>query len=402
MPSKRVKPQRRPHVPSIAIYVETATSWGRRIIGGILEYAREHGPWHVHIEPHGPEDAYRIPEGVPLDGIIARVGTVAFAESLKTAGVPVVNVSSIRLEGHSFPRVIGSLEATSRRAAELFRSRGFVHYAYVGNPAKDYVQTQFHAFERVLGELGFECAFFNQLDRQTELLRWLRALPKPAAVFCWGPSVGRRVIDACLSAGITVPHDVAVLGSDYDELLSEASYPPQSGVRFAGEQIGGIAASILDQLMRGEKPARTHIEVEPLGVVEKLSTDTLAVPDKRMAEVIRFILQNSHRPISIDDVLRANPMARRSLERRFRKIFGQSVSDQIRQVRINHARLLLSSTSEPITLIAEKCGFASYTYLSRVFRAATGLSPREFRARSKLPAAATNSAAATAVRFSPR
>ena len=370
-------------VPSILICVETSTSWGRRIIAGILDYAREHGPWHVHIEPLGPDEPLRTPEGVTLDGIIARVGTSAFGDALRATGVPVVNVSSIRLEGCAFPRVIGSLEGTSRMAAGLFSSRGFTHFGYVGNPAKDYVQTQFHAFERVLGERGFACAFFNQLDRQAELIAWLEQLPKPAALLCWGPSVGRRVIDACLSAGISVPHDIAVLGSDYDELLSEASYPPQSGVRFAGEQIGGLAASILDGLMQGRRPVNPHVEVDPLGVVEKLSTDTLAVPDKRMADVIRFILAHAHEPISVDDVLKANPMARRSLERRFRKLFGCTVAEQIRQLRINQARLLLAATKEPITLIAEKCGFASYTYLSRVFREATGLSPREFRSRSR-------------------
>jgi len=76
-------------------------------------------------------------------------------------------------------------------------------------------------------------------------------------------------------------------------------------------------------------------------------------------------------------------MARRSLERRFRKIFGCSVADQIRQIRINQARFMLIATNEPITLIAEKCGFASYTYLSRVFKEVTGMSPRDFRARSR-------------------
>lgn len=372
-----------PEVPSIAISIETTTAWGRRIIAGILDYAREHGPWHVHLETQLQGDVFRPPDGVKLDGIIARVGTPALAESLGAMRLPVVNVSSIRLEGYHFPRVIGSLEGTSRFAADMFRARGFIHYAYVGNPAKDYVQTQFHAFERVLGQKGFNCAFFNQLDQQRDLVAWLRSLPKPVAVLCWGPSVGRRVIDACLYDGIAVPHDVAVLGSDYDELLSEASHPPQSGVRFAGEQIGAIAASVLDGLMKGRKPAQTHIEVDPLGVIEKLSTDTLAVPDPRMAEVIRYILKNSHSPITVDDVLKANPMARRSLERRFRKIFGCSVAEQIRQVRLNQARLMLAETSEPITLIAEKCGFASYTYLSRVFKEATGLSPREFRLRCR-------------------
>lgn len=367
-------------VPTISICVETATSWGRRIISGILEHAREHGPWHVHLEPHGEEEVFRPPEGVEIDGIIARVASEKFARSLVATGLPVVNVSSIRIPGYDFPRVIGSLEGVSRMAVDLFRSRGFVHYAYVGNPSKDYVHTQFHAFEQELAARGLTCEFFNQGDAHASLLEWLRRLPKPAAVFCWGPVVGRRVIDACLIAGISVPHDVAVLGSDYDEILSETSYPPQSGVRFAGEQVGTIAGSMLETLMAGGTPDRTHIEVEPLGLIEKLSTDTLAVPDRRMADVIRFIRAHAHEPISVSDVLASNPMARRSLERRFRKIFGCTVAEQIRQIRLNKARLLLAGTNEPVTLIAEQCGFASYTYLSRVFREATGQSPRDFRA----------------------
>jgi LacI family transcriptional regulator len=370
-------------VPTVLISIDTANTWGRRIVAGALDHAQQNGPWHVHIEPNGIER--RMEAGLPLkvDGVVARIGSQESAEWLKAAKKPVVNVSSIKLERVDFPRVITNQAASAKVAADLFRGRGFTRFAYVGNPTAGYVQVQFAHFEAILAEQGQTCAFFAESDNEAKLARWLHELPKPCGVFCWGPSIGRQVIDACLEGGIRVPDDVAVLGSDFDDLLSRASYPPQSGVRYACEQIGGLAASLLARQMAGEKLSRSDVEVEPLGVVEALSTDTLAVDDKRMADAMRFILKNYTQPIQMENLLRNNPMSRRAMERRFRRAFGCTVAEQIRQQRINRARLLLTSTDDPITLIAEKSGFSSYNYMSRVFNEVLAMSPREFRNRGR-------------------
>jgi LacI family transcriptional regulator len=375
----------RPRVPSVAIFIETATSWGRRLVQGILSYSQEHGPWHIHIEPHGPDDPFHFPSQWQGDGIIARISTRAMAEKLRATNLPVVNCSSIRIPGVDYPRVRTNLENSARMAVDLFRSRGFRHFAYVGNPAKDYVQNMFHAFEAALAEQGQTASFSRPSDDENELVAWLRALPKPVAVFCWGPAIGRLVIDACLEKDIAVPDDVAVLGADFDDVLSEASYPPQSGLRVASEQIGMTAAAILDAQMQGRPVEKKDWVMEPQGYIEKRSTDTLAVGDRRMAAVMRYIQDHFREPISVEDVLRANPMARRSLERKFRQLFGCSIVEQVRRMRVNEARLLLSGTDEPITLVAEKCGFTSYNYMGRVFQAATGMTARDYRIQSRRP-----------------
>lgn len=384
-PTSRPKSPR--SVPTVLISIDTATSWGRRIVAGVLDYAQAHGPWHVQIEPASVEHFFPADKPSVFNGVVGRIGTQEFADRLRELKMPVVNVSSIKLENAAFPRVITNQKASAQVAADLFRGRGFDHFGYVGNPAAGYVQVQFDHYQRILAERGQTCAFFDQSDNEAALVKWLHELPKPCGVFCWGPSIGRQVIDACLEAGIRVPDDVAVLGSDFDDLLSRASYPPQSGVRYACEQIGAIAAGLLDRQMSGEKLIEREIEVEPLGVIEALSTDTLAVEDRRMAEAMRFILKNFEQPIRMEEVLKANPMSRRSMERRFRRVFGCSVAEQIRQQRINRARLLLTTTDEPITLIAEKCGFSSYNYMSRVFAEVVGMSPREFRNRGRAASA---------------
>lgn len=364
----------------VAILVDTTTSWSRALIEGILDYTKEHGPWHIHLEPQPRDDQLHLPENWQGHGIIGRVSTKKMAKQLDARKTPVVNISSVQIKGISYPRVITDPQSEARLAYDTFRARGFNHFSYIGDLRQEYVAEHFRAYEGELKNAGCTPLVFNpEVDGLLE--EWLKQLPKPIGIYCWGPSIGHQVIDACQLAGINVPHDVAVLGSNYDELLSEASYPPQAGIRMNAEQIGKTAASILDDMMHGKKPQQMEWHLEPKGVVEKLSVDTMAVEDHRMASVMRYLNEHALEPITVDDVLKENPMARRSLERKFRQLFGCSIVEQIRQLRINHARLLLANTDEPITLIAELCGISSYNYLNRIFKECTGLSPSQYRAQ---------------------
>ncbi|WP_168442031.1 AraC family transcriptional regulator [Pontiella desulfatans] len=366
----------------VAILVDSTTSWSRLLIEGILEYSKRHGPWHIHLEPQPRDNKLHLPTDWMGDGIICRISSLEMARQLDALDLPVVNISGVQLTGVDYPRVITSPRSEARLVFETFRSRGFQRFAYVGDMEQDFVKRHFLILEKEFTEYGYSLRSFSP-GRDGDLKEWLKSLPKPIGVLCWGPSLGHQVIDACQLTGINVPHDVAVLGSNYDELLSEASYPPQAGVRFASEQIGMTAASILDGMMHGKLPEKREWFLEPLGVVEKLSIDTVAVEDARMAKVMRYLGDHALEPITVDDVLKAHPMARRSLERKFRQLFGCSIVEHIRQLRVNHARKLLAETDKPITLVAEACGFSSYNYLNRIFKRATGQTPSEYRAQCR-------------------
>lgn len=383
LPQASPAPRRcnRPAIPTISIFVETSTSWGRRIVSGILSYAKEHGPWHIHLEPRGIHEEPRLPPGWQGNGIIARVSTHRFAEQLASLDVPIVNVSSIRIPGYEWPRVCTSFDSACRMAVNHFTVRGLRNFGYIGNLDRSYIHSQYDSFVNALAAHNLHCSAYSDSESPEKILAWLRSLPKPVGVLCWGPHIGRLVIDTCLSAGISVPHDIAVLGADYDELQSEASYPPQSGIRVACEQIGLIAAGMLDLGMAGRQPEKTEWSVNASGVVAKLSSDTLAVNDPQIAAVMRFIQTNFHKPIGMLEILDAVPMARRSLERKFRQAFGLSVVDRIRQIRVNEVRLKLAGTNEPIMQLAEECGFSSYKYMGQIFQADTGMTPSDYRAQ---------------------
>jgi len=87
------------------------------------------------------------------------------------------------------------------------------------------VQAQQTAFSAALSEIGCACDIFSNSATFDRLGPWLKTLKKPVGILCWGPSIGRQIIDTASDLGVDVPHDIAVLGADFDDLLSEASLP---------------------------------------------------------------------------------------------------------------------------------------------------------------------------------
>ncbi|MET7401337.1 AraC family transcriptional regulator [Dactylosporangium sp. NPDC005572] len=67
------------------------------------------------------------------------------------------------------------------------------------------------------------------------------------------------------------------------------------------------------------------------------------------------------------------------LSRSMRRHYGTTPTAYVTDLRLQHATALLATTTEPVTGIALRCGFASQSYFSRCFTQAYGVSPRRFR-----------------------
>lgn len=94
-----------------------------------------------------------------------------------------------------------------------------------------------------------------------------------------------------------------------------------------------------------------------------------------------FIRSHFREPIStreVSDHLRLNPDY---LGRIFRKISGKTIVQQIQEMRLKEARLLLLGSDEAIGAIAANCGFSSDDYFRRMFSKIEGISPGQFRDR---------------------
>jgi AraC family transcriptional regulator len=66
------------------------------------------------------------------------------------------------------------------------------------------------------------------------------------------------------------------------------------------------------------------------------------------------------------------------LAREFRRHYGCTVGQRIRQLRVEHALNLILHSGRPLSEIALSAGFADQSHFSRTFRKQTGMTPSQF------------------------
>jgi LacI family transcriptional regulator len=373
----------------VAILIDTSTSWGVRLIKGINRYAQEVGNWLIHVEPRGRYEIFGVPTGWSGEGIIARITREELADEIVATGLPAVNVSWFPYQGRMIARCTVDEQESGRISATYFLSNGFERFAYCGTLDRPgYVDKFGESYKSVLAAAGYECHMYAPPAGQkpsawnvhlASLVKWLRALPKPVALLCWNAARGRQVTEACHYAGLRVPDQVAVLGGEYDELMSHISNPPLSTLDQPSEQVGYAAAEMLAAMMSGRKPPAQPLLFAPTRIAVRHSTDTLAIDDALVREALELIRQRAPQGICVADVVRRLSVGRRTLEQRFIRLMGRTPAAEIRRVRIEEAKRLLIDTDKAIASVARASGFSQQDLFSRTFRRAVGVPPSEYR-----------------------
>lgn len=375
-------------VPKVALLVETSNSYARELLHGVRSWVREHGPWSIRLTEQGRGAA--VPawlKGWDGDGVIARVESTQIARQLRATGLAVIDVSAA-LPRLVFPRVATDAEGAAELAATHLIERGLKNFAYCGYRGAHWAKRRGAAFAAATRLAGGSCVTFwpesGPVDEEIDAIaRWLRTLRRPVGVLASLDSRGQQVLAACRLAGLVVPDEVAVIGVHNDELLCDLCDPPLSSVIPNAPRAGYEAAALLARAMAGKRlPVELH-EIAPLGVAARQSTDVGAVGDAKIAGAVRFMRDQAAGGANVSDVLRAVPMARTALERRFKAALGTTPHAHLRKLRIERVKELLVSTSLPVGEIATATGFEHTEYLSAMFRRECGLSPREFRARHR-------------------
>ncbi len=155
--------------------------------------------------------------------------------------------------------------------------------------------------------------------------------------------------------------------------------PPLTSVAYDLERIGFEVAALLDRLMSGQSPPEEPVYVEPLGVVTRQSTDTIAISDPKLAAAVRYIREHACDGINVPTVARQAGLSRRALERRFQKYLGRAPHNEILRLQLRRVKSLLTETDLPLKAIAIKAGFARASHLAVIFRKKTGQTPGEYR-----------------------
>lgn len=379
-----------PRRRKVALLIETSNTYARELLHGIRAWLREQKPWSIRLSEQGRGAG--LPgwlAGWRGDGIIARVTNQHMASALRETGLPVVDVA-VALPEPVFPRVATDSQAATRLALDHLLERGLRHFGYCGDKRFWWSALREQYFEHQVRAAGRTCGIFR-LGRtrdgsdgeQRELVAWLRDLPKPVGILACYDVCGQQVLEACAEAELAVPEQVAVIGVHNDELLCDLCDPPLTSVIPNARRAGYEAASLLSRLMEGEQvPVEARL-IEPVGVAQRQSTDVVAVNDAKVSAAVRYIKANVESGIDVSDVLKAVPISRTLLERRFKSLLGHTPHEHILRTRLARVRAMLVETDLPVALIAERTGFEHTEYLSVAFRRETGLTPSEYRKRHR-------------------
>jgi LacI family transcriptional regulator len=362
------------------------------MLAGVTRYMHEHEPWAIYLKGFGIDKSLskwlRDWKG---DGIIAAI-TDKDIEFTKEIAIPVVDVVGLPQAAH-IPLVHANDEAIGRAGAEHLLERGYNRFGFIEYSDFLWAAKRRTGYEKVIHQAGYQCQVY-QLPRrntgpeiweqqQARLIDWLKSLPKPAGVMASTDFCGQQFLEACLRADFRVPEEIAVIGADNDELICNISSPPLSSVIINDEQRGYEAAAMLDCLMAGKTPPCNPVYIEPGGIASRASTDILAIDDEPLAAALRFVRDHACDGITVNDIINAIPMSRSVMERKFRKVIGRSVNEEIIRVQLNRAVELLSSTRLELKEIAQRAGFCTPSYMGAVFRQRLSRTPGSYRAAAR-------------------
>lgn len=96
-----------------------------------------------------------------------------------------------------------------------------------------------------------------------------------------------------------------------------------------------------------------------------------------------FMQDNVQMPLTLAQIAAAAGRHEIHLAREFRRYFGASVGEHLRRRRIEQAAHLLQRSKLSFSEIAFECGFSSHSHLCRTFLAYHGMTPSQYRLRTR-------------------
>ena len=119
------------------------------------------------------------------------------------------------------------------------------------------------------------------------------------------------------------------------------------------------------------------------GIVHKFIDYSFTLPAVKHSSIVykitEYINANYSKRITLDDVAKEVYLSRSYISTVFKEEMGISLTEYIRDVRIEKSKLLLLDNKIRIIDISGLCGFEDQSYFTKVFHKAVGVTPKKFR-----------------------
>jgi LacI family transcriptional regulator len=372
--------------PRIAVLCNTMHGVQREVLLGIRAFALGRPRWTMRFLrwTQAPLPGLRrlLRRWRPA-GILAYVDEPEQAGLVRSLRIPAMDCTDALAE--TLPvRVMPDNSAVGRSAARHLLERAGRNLFVVSPGRGLWAAERVAAFLTAARELGVEAgehriAWRTYEERDRALAAFLKRIPKPAGLYACNDPEGVNLVRLCHDLGLSVPGQVAVLGTGNDEFLCEFSMPRLSSIPTREREVGKQAAALLERLMRGGRPPSGPVRVPPEAVVERESTWRIATADSLVRAVLQILSEPQGVLLSVKELGARLGVSRRTLELRFRQAMGRSPGAELRERRYQRARALLATTDLPIREVAAASGFGSAAYLSTAIRKRLGQAPSAMR-----------------------
>ncbi|OIR15063.1 xylose operon regulatory protein [mine drainage metagenome] len=365
------------------------------ILEGVSTYNCQSGRSSAILDRQDPSDEQCfLLSGRRWRGVISDSITDSLMRFCQDHSIPLVDVG----EGQGFAnvsRIRPKNYLVGQLGAAYFLNCGFLDFAFIGFSDQSWARKRREGFAEALARMGKRTRFIEYSSTSQHLLeltveqiadleKSITSLPRCTAVMACNDRIARQVILAAKKIGILVPEQLAVLGVGNDLDGYRSVKPALSSVALNYRQAGFLAGMVVEKLWGCcGGVGRLDIEVDPVDVIIRHSTNSRVTDDVELLDAIDFVRANACRGLTVAEIVSRGAVSRDRLERGFRRLVGYSPHAEIRRVQLARIEELLAQTDLPLKMIAPLTGIPHTEYLSVLFRRLTGETPGQFRERAR-------------------
>jgi LacI family transcriptional regulator len=365
---------------TVLLILELTEAYAQAILRGACRRGGHDPRFRLHTTRLYPLENLP-PRLANCDAIIASLIDQEVADTLLKKKVPIVNVSNRGTAFHPVS-VVSDLAGALDRGLRHFQERGLTRIATLGkvadlNEIPEDLSSRFQYQGRVPFDMRIR-VIDQKLVAQTGA--WLKQAGFPLAVFCGSDAQALQLSEICERNGISVPQEVAILGSGNDEVACFSAHPTLSSVDMRFEEVGAQALGLLLNLLEGRNPKPNLRSVSPGQVMIRQSSNIYAVDDPYVAKALRIMDEDLTTHLNIGTLAETLNISRRMFEHRFHRKMNMAPAAYLRAKRLRRAKELLKNSDMQITEIAYAAGFANAAHFCTLFRKQQGMSPNQYRA----------------------
>lgn len=224
-------------------------------------------------------------------------------------------------------------------------------------------------------------------------------------ILCFYKGNGRVLCDSLLTE--VTEGDLFVVNSErlhmvesdcevrYYCLIVDADFCRQNGIpvgevtycdKIVDHELQGVFQRVV-AAFEGEDPYKeAKVKHETLGLLlllaQRYTMQMETEPDDvahldNVKSAIRYIKENFHKNIGVNDICQAAGLSRAYFSRIFKQITGFTVVNYVNMVRCQSAAKMLKTGKYKVKTVAEQCGFTNLSYFSLTYKKIMGKLPAE-------------------------